>query len=76
MKLINKYQNKQFFIDPSYLLVVMITLAQLFEVSSQTCGVIPLPSDTTSIAAAAYSGCGSLTSLTVPSAVTFIGKGV
>ena len=73
MKVMNNYRGNRLFIGPKPLLLVMIFIAQLFELSYQTCGLIPLPTDTTSIAVNAYNGCTSLLSLTVSSTVTFIG---
>ena len=57
----------------SNLLVVILILSQLFSVSSQTCG-LPLPPSTTSIPINAYQGCTSISSVTIPSTVTFIGE--
>ena len=69
------YLYKQLYNVSSYLLIVAIYLVQVYKVFSQTCGKT-IPSTATSIAANAYAGCESLTSVTVPSTVTYIGKGL
>ena len=76
---IHKYRSKYTSIGSiskswsKYFLVVIIVHSQLMNVSSQTCG-FPLPTATTSIAYGAYSTCTSLTIMTIPSTVTYIGK--
>ena len=73
MKTLNRYQEIKSFFGRNCVFIVMIFIAQLFEVCSQNCVSGPLLIATTSIAAGAYSECTTLTSLTIPSTVTAIG---
>ena len=57
-----------------YVLVVVIILTQLIKETMQTCTVITTA--TTSIATNANSGCTTITSVTIPSIVTYVGQGL
>ena len=56
-----------------YLLLLTVALTRQSQVLSQTCGN-PLPSDSTSIALNSYNTCNDLTTVVIPSTVTFIGE--
>ena len=74
MKNVSRYEENTSFFGRNRVFIVMIFIAQLFEVCSQNCVSGPLLIATASIDANAYNGCGSLTSLTIPSTVTFISE--